>query len=130
MSYSVPVTASPDHEMVTARIRSFPRTHVYAAWTRAPEVGPEFDNEGGFRQVVENELIVFTDAYTAGWKPTAKPFFTGHLSFEDAGGRARYTARGRHGKAARGHGSPVGRGHGRGPAFAVRHRGEPGVIEN
>jgi uncharacterized protein YndB with AHSA1/START domain len=36
---------------------------------------------------------VFTDAYTAGWVPSEKPFMTGILEFEDLGsGRSRYTA--------------------------------------
>jgi uncharacterized protein YndB with AHSA1/START domain len=39
---------------------------------------------------------VFTDAYSAGWVPADKPFFTGILTFEDEGGKTRYTARARH----------------------------------
>jgi len=45
---------------------------------------------------VENEKLVFTDAYTAAWVPSGKPFFTGILTFEDEGGKTRYTARARH----------------------------------
>jgi uncharacterized protein YndB with AHSA1/START domain len=46
--------------------------------------------------VVENERIVSTDAYTDAWKPSAKPFMTLILTFEDLGGKTRYTARVRH----------------------------------
>jgi uncharacterized protein YndB with AHSA1/START domain len=53
-------------------------------------------NRGMYLEVVENERLVFTDAYTSAWVPSAKPFFTGILTFEDEGGRTRYTARARH----------------------------------
>lgn len=59
--------------------------------------GNEFPNPGIYLEVVPNEKIVFTDAYTAGWVPSAKPFFTGIVTFEDlGGGKTRYTARARH----------------------------------
>jgi len=58
--------------------------------------GNEYPNEGVYLEVVENERLVFTDAYTAGWQPTEKPFFTGIITFEDEGGKTRYTARARH----------------------------------
>jgi uncharacterized protein YndB with AHSA1/START domain len=58
--------------------------------------GKDYPNEGIYLEVVENEKIVFTDAYTAGWKPAEKPFFTGIVTFEDEGGKTRYTARARH----------------------------------
>lgn len=51
-------------------------------------------NRGVYLEVVENEKLVFTDAYTKAWEPPNKPFFTGILTFEDAGGgKTRYTAR-------------------------------------
>ena len=53
-------------------------------------------NHGVYLEVVPDRLIVFTDAYTSAWLPSAKPFFTGVLSFEDEAGRTRYTARVRH----------------------------------
>ncbi|MDH6232504.1 uncharacterized protein YndB with AHSA1/START domain [Mesorhizobium soli] len=63
---------------------------------RDPE-GNEFPSSGVYLEVVENEKIVFTDAYTAAWEPSQKPFFTGILTFEDlGGGKTRYTARARH----------------------------------
>jgi len=63
---------------------------------RSPE-GQEFPNPGVYLEVVPNERLVATDAYTAAWEPSEKPFMTLILTFEDAGnGRTRYTARVRH----------------------------------
>jgi uncharacterized protein YndB with AHSA1/START domain len=42
---------------------------------------------------VENERLVFTDAYTKAWEPSGKPFMTVILTFEDEGGKTNYTAR-------------------------------------
>jgi uncharacterized protein YndB with AHSA1/START domain len=39
---------------------------------------------------------VFTDAYTTAWQPSDKPFMTVILTFEDEGGKTRYTARVHH----------------------------------
>jgi uncharacterized protein YndB with AHSA1/START domain len=58
--------------------------------------GHEFPNRGVYLEVVENELLVFTDAYTQAWEPSHKPFMTVILTFEDEGGKTRYTARARH----------------------------------
>ena len=58
--------------------------------------GTEMPNRGVYLEVVKNEKIVFTDAYTSAWVPSGKPFFTGVLTFEDEGGKTRYTARARH----------------------------------
>jgi uncharacterized protein YndB with AHSA1/START domain len=55
--------------------------------------GEEFPNRGVYLEVVPNEKIVFTDAYTSAWVPSAKPFFTGVIELEDiGGGRTRYRA--------------------------------------
>lgn len=63
---------------------------------RGPD-GQEFPNHGIYLEVVPNQKIVFTDAYTAGWVPAVKPFFTAIVTFEDlGGGRTRYTAIARH----------------------------------
>jgi len=52
---------------------------------------------GTYLEVVPNEKLVFTDAFTGAWEPSAKPFMTGILTFEDAGpGKTKYTARVRH----------------------------------
>ena len=34
-----------------------------------------------------------TDAFTKAWQPSDKPFMTAVLTFEDHGGKTRYTAR-------------------------------------
>jgi uncharacterized protein YndB with AHSA1/START domain len=62
--------------------------------------GNEFPNAGVYLEVVRNERLVFTDAYTKAWEPAAKPFMTVILTFEDADGKTRYTARARHWTAA------------------------------
>jgi uncharacterized protein YndB with AHSA1/START domain len=63
---------------------------------RSPE-GQEFPNPGIYLEVVPNEKIVATDAYTSAWVPSAKPFMTIVLTFEDAGaGKTKYTARAIH----------------------------------
>ena len=62
---------------------------------RDPE-GNEYPNQGVYLEVVKNEKIVFTDAYTSAWVPSAKPFFTAIVTFENEGGKTRYTARARH----------------------------------
>jgi uncharacterized protein YndB with AHSA1/START domain len=62
---------------------------------RGPD-GTEFPNRGVYLEVVRNEKLVFTDAYTAAWEPSGKPFMTVVLSFEDEGGKTRYTARVQH----------------------------------
>ena len=62
---------------------------------RGPD-GNEFPNRGVYLEVVPNERLVFTDAYTRAWEPSVKPFMTGILTFEDEGGKTRYTARVRH----------------------------------
>lgn len=62
---------------------------------RGPD-GNEFPNPGIYLEVVPNERLVFTDAYTKAWKPSDKPFMTVILSFENSGGKTKYTARVRH----------------------------------
>jgi uncharacterized protein YndB with AHSA1/START domain len=56
--------------------------------------GNDFPNRGVYLEVVKNERLVFTDAYTSAWVPSEKPFMTVVLTFEDAGsGKTKYTAR-------------------------------------
>ncbi len=62
---------------------------------RGPD-GNEFPNRGVYLDVVENQRLVFTDAYTSAWEPSAKPFMTVIVTFEDEGTQTRYTARARH----------------------------------
>jgi uncharacterized protein YndB with AHSA1/START domain len=61
----------------------------------SPE-GHEFPNRGVYLEVVKNQRLVFTDAYTSAWQPSDKPFMTVILTFEDQGGKTLYTARVRH----------------------------------
>lgn len=59
--------------------------------------GTIMENNGVYLEVIPNEKLVFTDTYTAGWKPNPEPFMTAILTFEDLGnGRTRYTAIARH----------------------------------
>ena len=62
---------------------------------RGPD-GSEFPNRGVYLEVVENERLVFTNAYTKAWEPSEKPFVTVILTFEDKGPGTRYTALVRH----------------------------------
>jgi uncharacterized protein YndB with AHSA1/START domain len=55
--------------------------------------GNEYPNHGVYLEVIPNRKLVFTDAYTHAWQPSKKPFMTGILTFEDEGGKTRYTAR-------------------------------------
>jgi uncharacterized protein YndB with AHSA1/START domain len=58
--------------------------------------GTRMPNRGIYLEVIPNERLVFTDAYTSAWVPSGKPFMTGILTFEDEDGKTRYTARVRH----------------------------------
>jgi uncharacterized protein YndB with AHSA1/START domain len=66
---------------------------------RGPD-GQEFPNRGVYLEIVENERLVFTDAYIRAWEPSEKPFMTVILTFAEEGGKTRYTARVRHWTAA------------------------------
>ncbi|ETX29261.1 SRPBCC family protein [Roseivivax isoporae] len=59
--------------------------------------GNVMENRGVFLEIVPRERLVFTDAYTEGWKPAPEPFMTAILDFADDGeGGTRYTATARH----------------------------------
>ena len=62
---------------------------------RGPD-GKDLPNRGVYLDVVPNQRLISTDAYTKAWEPAAKPFMTLILTFEDEGGKTRYTARVRH----------------------------------
>jgi uncharacterized protein YndB with AHSA1/START domain len=59
---------------------------------KSPE-GQEMPCPGVYLEVVPNQKLVFTDAYTQAWVPSAKPFMTASLTFENQGGKTKYTAR-------------------------------------
>lgn len=59
--------------------------------------GNEMKNEGVWLEVVDGEKLVFTDAYSEGWKPAPDPFMTAIILLEDAeDGGTSYTAIARH----------------------------------
>jgi len=62
---------------------------------RGPD-GNDMPNRGVYLEIVPNQRIVFTNAYTKAWEPSEKPFMTVILTFEDQGGKTRYTALVRH----------------------------------
>ncbi len=55
--------------------------------------GEEMPCHGVYLEVIKNERLVMTDAYTRAWEPAEKPFMTTVLTFENEGGKTRYTAR-------------------------------------
>jgi uncharacterized protein YndB with AHSA1/START domain len=57
--------------------------------------GNAMRNEGVVLEVIPNRRIVFTDAFTAGWKPQG-PFMVAIFTFEPEGDATRYTASARH----------------------------------
>lgn len=62
---------------------------------RSPE-GQEMPNPATYLEVIPNRKLVGTDAYTSGWVPSAKPFMTLVLTFEEFEGKTNYTAVARH----------------------------------
>ncbi len=63
---------------------------------RGPD-GQEMPCPGVYLEVVPNQRLVSTDAYTTAWEPAAQPFLTLVLSVVDlGGGQTRYTALARH----------------------------------
>jgi len=122
-----PKENAADRELVLTRIIDLPRDLLFKAWTtrftewwgphgmitpfcemdlrpggvfrtlmRAPD-GSEYPTKGVFLEVVENERIVFTDAFGPGWEPATGIFFTAITTFEALpDGKTRYTARALH----------------------------------
>ncbi len=81
----------------TPEAETDPRTGGSSKITmRSPE-GQDFPNAGVYLEVIPGKKIVFTDAFTSAWTPSAKPFFVGAITFDDlGGGKTRYTARASH----------------------------------
>lgn len=116
-----------DLELTLTRLIDAPRDRLFKAWTRelsqwwgphgmttpfvemdlrpggvfrtvmrAPD-GTEYPTKGVFLEIVENERIVFTDAFAPGWRPDPDAFFTAITTFETRpGGQTLYTARALH----------------------------------
>ena len=57
---------------------------LFRTLMRSPE-GEDFPNVGCYLEVVPNERLAFTDAFTHAWQPSEKPFMSVVLTFEDAG---------------------------------------------
>ena len=68
---------------------------AFSMTMKGPE-GESHPNAGVLLEVVPGERLVFTDAYTRAWEASAKPFFTGVITFEDEGAGTRYLAQARH----------------------------------
>ncbi len=62
--------------------------------------GREYPHGGVYLDIVPSERIVFTDAYSSAWVPSAKPFVTASITFEEQEGATLYTARVMHWTAA------------------------------
>ena len=59
--------------------------------------GAQMHNKGVYLDLIHQEKLVFTDAYTEDWKPAPEPFLTAILLFSDApDGGTTYTAIARH----------------------------------
>ena len=58
--------------------------------------GEEMPNRGVYLDIVPNEKIVFTDAFTQAWLPSQKAFMVGTITMADEAGKTRYTAVARH----------------------------------
>ena len=54
--------------------------------------GEEMPNRGVYLDVVRNERLVFTDAFTKAWEPSQKAFMVGTITMADEAGKTRYTA--------------------------------------
>lgn len=77
---------------VALDVRPGGQSHVVM---RDPD-GNDYPNRGVYLEVVENEKLVFTDAFTTAWEPSDKPFMLAIVTFDDLDGKTRYTARVRH----------------------------------
>lgn len=63
---------------------------------RSPE-GQEFPSNGVYLEVIKNQRLVFTNAFTNAWEPSEqKPLMVVELTFEPQGDSTNYTARVRH----------------------------------
>lgn len=85
----------PPFETVHAEVDLRPGGSVLIVM-RGPD-GAETPNPGVYLDVVPNKRLVFTDAFTEAWLPSANPFMVATLTFEPEGAnQTRYVARVRH----------------------------------
>lgn len=84
----------PPYETIRAEIDLRPGG-VSLVTMRSPE-GVEIPNPGIYLEVIPNEKIVVTDAYTSAWELADKPFMTLILTFENVNDKTQYTAVARH----------------------------------
>ena len=68
---------------------------IFRTVMRSPQ-GENFPGLGCFLEVVEGRRLVWTDALSPGFRPSAKPFFTAIITLEDHGSGTKYTARALH----------------------------------
>ena len=66
---------------------------------QGPE-GEQMPGHGVYLEVVPEKRIVWTDAFSKGWIPAAKPFMTGVVEFSEKDGVTTYRASARHGNEA------------------------------
>jgi uncharacterized protein YndB with AHSA1/START domain len=62
---------------------------------RSPE-GQEVPGPGIYLEVLPQQKLVFTDAFTKAWEPSERPFMVVTLTMEDEGAKTRYTVRAQH----------------------------------
>lgn len=65
---------------------------VFHTVMRSPD-GEEYPAGGCFLEIVENRKLVWTDALTAGYRPSENPFFTTILTLEPYGQGTKYNVR-------------------------------------
>jgi uncharacterized protein YndB with AHSA1/START domain len=58
--------------------------------------GEEMPNRGVYLEVVPQQRLVFTDAFTSAWVPSQRAFMVGFVTMEDEGSGTRYIAGARH----------------------------------
>ena len=58
--------------------------------------GEEMPNRGIYLDVVPQQTLVFTDAFTEAWQPSQKAFMVAAVTMADEAGKTRYTATVRH----------------------------------
>jgi uncharacterized protein YndB with AHSA1/START domain len=68
---------------------------VFCTVMHGPD-GTQYPTQGVFLEVLQNERIVFTDAFAADWMPSPSAFFTAIVSFQAHHGHTKYTVRALH----------------------------------